>query len=267
MTTHDSSAPWWGKYTLHEGETACWRMGELRLWVQRARHEWHLTSAYQPGAEAVVEVLRPCVAEGPPASAAEHRYGFQHPGDSVRLEPRAPDRPLVWRPAEPLSIGPGEESTLYLRMPLWLAFRVEGRDAVLWESPLRRLSDTWFGAPTQEGGYAYSAESKIFLDAQECPRDALHAITPIAIRNSANALLHLDRLNLPVPYLSLYAAQDGGVWTQKVTLERDEEDEALALLRVGKGAPQEAGEGALLAGPRADAEKNLVFQAFRRLFR
>jgi hypothetical protein len=196
-----------------------------------------------------------------------HHYGFRHPGERMVLEPRVADRPLVWRPQQPLSVAPGEEATLYLRSPLWLAFRADGCDKVLWESSVLRLSDTWIGAPTEDGGYAYSVGREFFLEGDQVPRDTVHAITPMVIRNSTDALLHLERLNLPMPYLSLFVCSGGGVWTQKVTLERDEEDEELALLRIGKGAPQEAGKGQLLAGPRVEAETNLVFQAFRRLFR
>jgi hypothetical protein len=256
---------WWGSYRIDEGATGCWRLGGLRLWIHHGRREWQVLGRWEAQTSAPM-VQIPCP-EPLPDTGIQHRYGFGAPGKTLRLEVRLPDRPLVWRPAEPFSIAPGEEVVLYLRTPLWVALQFEGAQSVLWEAPVRRLSDTWFGAPTDDGGYAYSADREVLFEVTEAAQDTLHAITPIALRNSANAVLHLERLNLPVPFLSLFASQAGWVWTQRITLERDEEDEELALLRIGKGAPREAGDAEFLNGPRLEGEKHLVFQAFSRLFR
>jgi hypothetical protein len=143
---------------------------------------------------------------------------------------------------------------------------VEGCDGVLWEVPLRRLSDTWIGAPTETGGYAYSAEREVFLSNVQAPVDATHATTPLTIRNSAKSLWHLERLTLPVPFLSLFSGARGGLWTQEVKLERQQENHEVALVHIGKGAPDYAEGAELVAGPREDAERNVVFEAFKRFF-
>jgi len=254
---------WWGEYRLDEGAHGSWQLGALRLWVRRDRHDWHLVSGWDAGGNGVV--VRVPSAEPPPEAGFHHHFGIRAPAAHLGLAARLPDRPLVWRPAQALSIAPHEEITLYLRTPLWLALQMGG-EAALWETPLRRLSDTWFGSPTEAGGDAYSADREVLFELDDA-HDPLHAITPIVIRNSASALLHLERLNLPVPFLSLFVDEMARVWTQQVTLERDEEDEELALLRIGKGAPMEAGYASLLAGPRVEEEKHLMFQAFSRLFR
>lgn len=262
-TDHFHSRPWWGSYSLKPGETGCWRIGALRLWLLSTAGEWRLASRYEESSQSDAQANVPCPEEFPAHSFLERRFGFGAPGNRVVLEPRAADRPLVWRPAVPLAVAPGEETTLYVRAPLWLALRYEAVEPALWEAPVHRLSDTWSGAPTAAGGYAYSADREYFLHRDAVPRDITHVILPIVIRNSGHTLLSLERLNLPVPFLSLFSG-DEGIWTSSIVLERN--GDGAGQIRVGKDAPPEAGAGQFLAGPRANAEKNLVFDAFKKIF-
>lgn len=254
--------PWWGDFELEIGQTACRRVGPVTLWVRRDADRWLIAHGTTPSGGAP-----PDCAEGIPADPENlHTYAVRRTSRGFRLEPRLADRPVVWRPESRLFIAPGEEISIFLRVPLWIGLYIEGFPSLRHEFPSCRLSDTWFGSPLEKGGSAYAAERKAFLRSDEFQMDAAHAVIPIAIRNASTALLPLERLNLPVPFLSLFEGAHG-FWTQRVTLERDEEDEELALLRLEKGLPREAVSGKLISGPREQDEKHVVFQAFSRIFR
>jgi len=58
------------------------------------------------------------------------------------------------------------------------------------------------------------------LDRASVARHPHRALTELRIRNAASDTLRLERVNLAVPYLSVYAGRDGGLWTESVVLER-----------------------------------------------
>jgi hypothetical protein len=89
-------------------------------------------------------------------------------------------------------------------------------------------------------------------------------VAAVRIRNRTEKPVLIERLNLPVPFLSVYASPPGTLWTQGVTLEMVS-DGGTAELRIDKGPPPEAQGAALVSGPREDADKNLLVRALSAL--
>ncbi len=259
--------PWWGEYRLENRQTGCWRIGPLSLWIQPQHPEWRI--AYRSSTDlglTDIEINVPCGQEIPAGVENLLRFGFSAPGNWLKIQPMLADRPVISRPGKPLFLPPGEAITLYVSSPLWLRVQAGERRSVLSEFPVHQPSDTWFGSPMDEDGYSYSAVTRALTSLQDFPYSPVRAVTPVVIRNVATNILPIERLNLPVPFLSLYEAENGSLWTQSVTLEREEDDGELALLKLGRTLPEFLGQGRLLAEPRQHAEKNLVFQAFSRFF-
>jgi len=150
---------------------------------------------------------------------------------------------------------------------VWVRVQVGKPWKTLREVPVRRLPDTWIGHPTQGNGnpaYALRSHARVQLD--EIPAVDHRAITPVVIRNHAPDPLAVERLNLPVPYLSLYSTPDKGLWSEGVTMTRTEGNE-LASFKVRKGAPPEAGSARRITEPREPSESSLLVRAFSSLFR
>jgi len=72
-----------------------------------------------------------------------------------------------------------------------------------------------------------------------------------------------ERVNLPVRRLSVYASDDGRLWTEAVTMERSGE---LARIVVDEHPPAVAANASRITGPR-DTEDGGMFRAFGTLFR
>ena len=87
------------------------------------------------------------------------------------------------------------------------------------------------------------------------------AVSVVRIRNNGESELALDRIRLPSPYLSLFASPDGQLWTEAVTLER-EEDGQRATVDLARSPPAEIGHTELIAGPRERMEKGLLMRTF-----
>jgi hypothetical protein len=262
--TDDAMTAWWGEHHLAQGEVGCWQVGTLTLWVEHGRQEWRIG---QERAVAAHERAGMETCAGIPAQTAVLRFGAGDSGGRVKLLPLLADRQVIARLAQPLHVLPGEAVTLYVSSPLWLAVHVGEPPRLLHETPVIRPSDTWFGPPVKEGGLCYAAGTRAQTDVQALRPNPLRAVTPVHIRNVTDVPFHLERINLPAPFLALYRADNGILWTDAVTLTRQGDEDALATLRLDNGLPPQARAGVLLATPRRQVERSFVlFQALSRIF-
>jgi hypothetical protein len=181
---------------------------------------------------------------------------------ALRLLPRLPDRPVVSRPDTPFYVLAGEEIRLFVSSPVWV--HVLSGERELLEIPIYRPSDTWFGPSTREGEVCYASWTSGRTELAELPRRPHRAVATVRVENHTEKSVLVERLNIPVPYLALYAAADGSLWTQGVTL-RMVEDGATAEIHIAKEGPPEAPGATRLADPREDADRNLLVRALSAL--
>jgi hypothetical protein len=113
----------------------------------------------------------------------------------------------------------------------------------------------------------YASRTRATQHLENVTRLPHRAISVVKIRNRAATRLEFERIMLPVMNLSLYADATGYLWTEAVTLERDEDGD-FADMRLGRGAPDEAGgKAALVSGPRRRHEKGLSLRMFGSLLK
>ncbi len=258
--------PWWGEFELAEGAAGCWRIGPAQLWIEHQPREWRIgLGRGETPDEDTSAVSLPLPLEQAPAEIKLNRYSFQTGVSALSVMPLLADRPVISRPDVPLFIPPSQSIQLYVSTPLWLQVRGGDPAVALQEFPIVRPSDTWAGPLTRNGGLSYAASTMARTGLEEFPFSPWRAVTPIRITNHGGDVAAVERLHLPVPFLSLYQAQDGVLWTQAVALSRSGDD-ALELEQFGTDAPPEAGRSALLAGPRRRADRGLLGKAFGTLF-
>lgn len=264
---------WWGEFRLDLGEVKRWHVGPTGLWIQRREHEWRLWHQQQNDPLAAdLDVASTSSEEDVPEGATPHRFTFGRGVATVSLTPALADRAVIAKPESPFFVPSGESVTLFVSTPAWIVLQFGSPPKRLMEIPAFRASDTWFGSSTLEGELAYATRTSGRLSLAELPLRPHRAVTPVRIRNRAADALFLERLKVPVTYLSLFRDLRGDgaahLWTEAVTLVRDESGD-LAGLQIGRGAPDEAGDtrASKVAGPRQQAETNLVLRAFSKLFR
>jgi hypothetical protein len=255
---------WWGDITLEPGKVACCSVGPLTLTLRLLGSEWHIASrrvAIDPDhSHAHLELSD----SDPLADSEFQRLVFSTAVTQAYLNPALADRPVVSRPSQPLLVAPGQQVTVYVHAPLWVQIRRSAESKPLLDIPVAQLSDTWFGASTREGELCYASRTQGRLQLDSIPLRPHRAVTPVHLHNDASDALKLEKLNLPEPYLALYAA-DNGLWTDAVELVRNSAGE-MAPVQVTSGVPPQAVNGRLVCAPRKTTEKGGLLSSFTALF-
>jgi hypothetical protein len=269
MTTSTNFSSWWGRQTIEPNRIGLWQLGPLTLWVQHLTQQWRLS--WKSGGDWLdpsIRILPSAGSELPPLDASQVRCVFgSSPRQDLLFAPALADRSIVTRLETPLHVLPKETVTLYVLSPLNLRVEMIEPSKLLQEIPSYRLSDTWFGPMSSAGELAYASTVPAFLDLREVPLRLHCAITAVTIRNSGSDSLRLERINVPLPRLSLFYSARTGFWTDSFSLERDADNE-MAAIRLDRQPPPEASPSQFVAGPRkASSEANPVVRAFSALFR
>jgi hypothetical protein len=261
---NDSRARWWGRFSLEIDERAMWQVGPTRLTALRRAREWCIdyVEEHENRDDASFEHPSARILSAP--SVARHRFTFVETPAAIWLTPAVPDRALVIYPEARLHVPSGESITLFCSVPLWMRVAAGENRIPLLETPIDRPPDTWFGPSTREGELCYATTTQARLERDAVPIRAHRATTELRIHNAAAAELQLERINLAVPFLSLFSTPDGRIWTESVALERASTGE-MGRLRVAD-PPVEA-EVEKIAGPRLAPETGgMLVRAFTALF-
>jgi hypothetical protein len=256
-------ATWWAPAKVEVGCRLEGALGTLALSIGHGDDEWTLATSAIAEEEASAKAVFN-IEKGLPENVDER---FVHSGESgqVSLAPLLADRPVVIRPRQPVALLSGQTITLYLSTPIWLQIMVSDPPVMLKELPVLQLSDTWFGPSTREGEVCYAGRTQARHNAAELPDRPHRAITPLTIHNKASSPLPLEKISLPVPMLALYGDDNGRLWTQSVTLTR-EEGSNLAVVRIDSKAPESDRKLTRLAEPRQETGRSGVTRAFSLLF-
>jgi hypothetical protein len=261
---NENRARWWGRFSLDIETRALWHLGSTRLTALRRAKEWCIDYASDPENRDDARVECPTAEVLSAPTVARHRFAFADAPGEIWVTPALPDRALVVHPEARLHLPVGESITLFCSVPLWIRVEAGENRIALLEAPIDRPSDTWFGPSTREGELCYGTTTRARLDRHAIPIRAHRATTELRIENAAPATLDLERINLAVPFLSLFSTPDGRLWTESVALERSSTG-AMGRLRLGD-PPKEA-ELQKVAGPRRAPETGgMLVRSFTALF-
>ncbi len=256
--------PWWGEFEFAAGQTLCWQIGPKTLWISRADGEWIVAS--QDGRDRLDRRLTVADAEaGPPGDKVDvNRFAVRDSSRALRLVPALPDRPLIVNTAKPFFVPSMEAATLYVSVPLWFRVLLAGSEVKLVDTATVRPSDTWFGPDTLSGELCYASRTSARLQIKGMPLRPHRAVATVQIKNDAASTLPLEKLKVPVQNLSLFASEEGHLWTETLTLERKEDSENASIRLHSKPAHGVAAMS--VAPPRSKVSKGFVLDVFGRLF-
>ncbi len=250
---------WWGTWPLAPRETGRWRIGPVTLWVERQPGELRIATEDVPEGEAAgVDIEVPCGFRDVWQIQGVARHAVGSGVSEIRLSPLLADRPVVTHPEKSIVIPRGETVTVYVATPLWLAITPGGSQPI--EMPLLPPFETWFGPSPREGELCYASRNTFRLRLENLPKPPHRAITAVHVENLSHRPLPLQKMKLPVPFLTLYHGADDMLWTQDVIFQHVQEGE-VAPLRLRDGAPSNALEPVLLANPRQRLSESVVARA------
>lgn len=116
-----------------------------------------------------------------------------------------------------------------------------------------------------EGTLAYASKTACRLSLDELPKRPHRAVTPIRIFNRAASSLKLERILVPVPNLILFYSEDQGLWTQTISLSRNEERGGLAELEIERDSPDSV-DSVTAEWPAREQREGRLIQAFQEIF-
>lgn len=265
MSLDGRKGEWWGSFQLGEGDTLSWRLGGVHLALQGLGSEWQIAWDELEG-DADESWRMTTDAPFPSAPAHLERYAFRQPSSALRVTPALADRAVVSTPRVPISVLPEEEVTLYVGSPVWLRIEAQEPWRLIRDQPVRRPSDTWSGSTPLEGELCYASRTLATLDADRLPEYFPWPISPVRVCNRSQTVLELEKLNLPAPYLSIFATPRGRLWTQRLSMIREEDGE-MARLQFDSAPPEVPGGTDLLQKPRRRPDRNLLVRGFSSLLK
>ena len=249
------------------GSRGCRRLGAFRLWVRREPAEWrfvvqHGSDLYDESVEWLQDAEPP---ERAPGLGDPIRVVADSSSNLLTPLPRLADRTLVVRLETTLRLVPDATVDLYVGSPMWITIHVGEPGRQVLDLPTWPLSDTWFGPTTTQGELGYAMRTNARLHLSNVLRPCHRAVTQLHLENRTGENVDLERIALPVVNLSLHEDENGGFWTQSVSV-RLTAGGTTAEVDLGKGPPLEAGETRLVAEPRVRPARSFFSRARHALF-
>jgi hypothetical protein len=215
---------WWGDISFDLNECKVWRIGERFIAVLRKEREWCMWNVETK--EETSSVLHIEYAKGdsflntPPTQ----RFLISSSTSVLTVTPKLADRAMVIRPSSILSVLPGEHAQLYVSTQLWISFALQGSSSPMFDIPLWKPSDSWFGESNMSGEICYAKYSEANVNLANLKKRSHRVFTSIDIRNEHQDILHIQRMKIPMPLLNLYVNKEQQFWTDKVSLVHNEDD-------------------------------------------
>jgi hypothetical protein len=247
----------WNKYEFSVNQTLLFKAGFLEVFVKHINNGWQIRSrnVNVPYPELQFEEVDGFDDE---SDIFSFQTGKSH---ELYVMPAMPNKAVVFRNNKNIRISAGESANLFFRIPLTfqLYFQEIKDENRLFEAPLQRLSDTWFGEP-DNGEPAYSIGSNYDLEFEKVERCSWEAITPVEIVNDTATVFELQRLILRVEEFSLYLKNNQLLSNQVSIGFSGPEHDGSVNLSVKKAL--HGSKPVLLVKPRAGGEKNLLRKSF-----
>lgn len=257
---------WWGEYHFNLNQAYSWRFGSLYFRLVRREKEWRIEyHRPQHQHESQQDWKKLDVDESFPAPIRYERYMFSQTTDNFFLLPRLADRSVVIKPKHPIYIPAGQRSTLFISTPLWICGIVANQKKALFDFPVIRAKDTWFGPSTSEGQLCYATLVDGNTDLNLLFPRAFRAVTPIHFYNDSYQQMRLERINVPVHSLPLFhSEQTGRLWTSEIKVYQDSIDRP-PRIRIESRTPAMAGEVSFVQPARLETS-GFITNMFESLF-
>lgn len=235
----------WEPKQLEAEQTAAIRLGPLHLYLRRVGDDWLVAS------QTTGENVSGIEFDHSPKLSKDlgwHRWAFNATHDQFFLRPVMPDRPVVVRPRNVLTLPPSTEIVFFVSIPIWVRIYLgdpahQRLATVLDTFPSGNLSETWFG-DFSDGELSYALRSFAFRRLSSFGNYPHRAICPVVIRNRSEEPIFCHKLCVRAQYLNLYRDKDR-LWTNQVTVYHRGDDE-LSQIKYKKSPPVQADNPILL---------------------
>jgi hypothetical protein len=257
---------WWGDVTFPVNRGKEWNMAGLKVGVSRQASEWHIwTRRTQEQSEDNHQWSLQESNELAQSQSEYSRFVFRKTAEQLRLVPRLADRSVVVRPISPLFVPAGQETIFYVSTPIWLACYAEGLVDPLLDIAVVVPRDTWFGPSPIRGELCYSTKVHGRTDLGQVSPRPFRAITPVHVKNHGYDSMPIERINIPAPFLPVYGAESGRLWTPTLHVTRDNHLRSLSI-HIDTSITTDAGHVVQLSPARKGSDGHAMIRVFDNFF-
>lgn len=269
-TANQQAVPWWGIQDFSEHLSWTWALEARTIAIRRELSEWKVWNRHQAEESSIPYIHK---RQSLPEDEPDDRYSpdvslirlIQAPSHTELLVlPALADRFMVVSPSATLHLLPGEQATLFVSTPLWFSVRSSAQQTPILDLPFWRPSDSWFGPSTREGEIGYAKYTDARLDLTLLEQRQHRAVTPVRVVNKAQDVLTFERINIPVPLLTLYSGADAQLWTNQLTLTRNDDKDI--EVDIAQTAPFDHLDPTPINTPRLPSERRTLMRNLSSLF-
>ncbi|MDX1696225.1 MAG: hypothetical protein R3208_20845 [Ketobacteraceae bacterium] len=262
---------WWGEFKFKKDEILSWDFASLEVAVQHQDKEWCVWH-HHVGDFEKEQASKPAFRRSMDASIrpeSYQRFVFTKTADEMEIFPNLPDRNVVARPISPITLMASQQVTLFVGAILWFSGRLKGNKESLFEVPIRRLSDTWFGPSPRVGELCYASRTHAYIDPSHITHRTYRAIVPVTIKNdNKKDPLTIEKISVPVTMLDLYCDGNGQFWTNSINLTKEAGSTHVQIkVESARRSPYfSSKDSAHLARARKPDQSHLALRAYDMLF-
>lgn len=270
--SNNNDQNWWGNFQFTTGQINRWDFASLDIGIQHLEKEWCIWHEHDPAftREDSQRPLIICNDDTAQRPEKFKRFVFTQTRDTLEISPHLPDRNIVAKPINPITLMPSQEVTLFVGAMLWFTVKTKSSEEPLFEVPIRQLSDTWFGPSPRLGELCYASKTHAYLDPNALSHRAYRAIVPVTIRNENNKdALTIEKINVPVTILDLYyEPEKHQFWTNSIHLlkEAGSSHVQIKVDSVRRSQHFTSKTSTHLASARRPDQNRLILRAYDMLF-
>ncbi|ATI03687.1 MAG: hypothetical protein ACJA2Y_001171 [Cycloclasticus pugetii] len=257
----------WGVFDLTPNTRLQFNCGDLLLDIASGEKDWLM----QYELKTSDTVHNPCIqlmgtGEEGWSLANKQRIVSNNMPQKLSLTPVMSDRAIVCRATTTVVLLPKEQISLYVAVPLWLQLSIRGGEKPLLDVSTERISDTWFGLNSREGVMSYALRMSEQLDIQPSTNHGMRVTIEIRIKNESNEQLNLDKVSVPAPHLALYVDEVGHFWTRRITMVREQDEQATLTIDKVMSTGLAHQNLTLVSAARDDLGQHKITKALSALF-
>ncbi len=242
---------------MQDGENFHLRFGPLDFYLEKIPTEirvlWMTSNDWM---DSSFHYQYPFTGMQPSNLLKERRFAFSGSSPRLQVLPCLGELPCVVKPDSTFMILPGEKAKIHLSTPMNIRLVDLDSSLVIDEIPVLHRVKTWFGESPTKGQLCHFTRIHAALIEENLPFRPHRALTHLCIENKSNAPIPIDKLKIPVNYLTLYQESRGVFVTSSLSVRIDN-NENLKDLKIF--APEDLGGDrlTLIHPPREKLPKSL----------
>ena len=151
----------------------------------------------------------------------EKRFAYSEKAPLMKVAPCLGERPFIVKPDTTFMVLPGEKAKIYLSTPMSIRLTDLNFKQVIDEIPVLDRVKTWYGETPTQGQLCFFTRIHAALIEENLPFRPHRALTHLYIENSSKKPIPIEKLKIPVNYLTLYQEDRGLFVTSSLSVRID----------------------------------------------